>query len=425
LPGKHHSLQEGFIFVAYAKKAQAANYLIGADGTRALRWNSKQIGKPTNIKINQNKNGMITLQGGIGNYTIVDNIRYSHFAGNNYLGLANHPDMVKNAIHSLEKYGINFSASRQTTGTSDLHLELERQLAEFKDQQAAIIFATGYMGNKLLLDSLKDEYTAVFADSLAHPSILDGIPKEISAIHFYGHCDPVGLDALLKKHRGHRPLIITDGVFALTGEIAPLDQIYALAEKYNAIVVVDDAHATGVLGKNGRGTPEHFALDGAKNLYQSETMSKAMGGYGGFISSEKETIDRIRCQSRFYGASTALPPPIVAAGCASLKMMKEHPELRGRLMEHAALIRKGVRELDFDTADGITPIIPLFFTDWQKAKGLSDFLKENHIIAPAVDYPVTLDKFIVRITVSALHTTDQIEELLSVLQKWRDKHSDM
>jgi 7-keto-8-aminopelargonate synthetase-like enzyme len=217
-------------------------------------------------------------------------------------------------------------------------------------------------------------------------------------------------------------LIITDGVFALTGEIAPLDQIYALAEKYNALVVVDDAHATGVLGKNGRGTPEHFALDGAKNLYQSETMSKAMGGYGGFISSEKKIIDKIRYQSRFYGASTALPPPIVAAGCASLKLMEEHPELRGRLMEHAALVRKGVRELDFDTADGITPIIPLFFEDWQKAKGLSDFLKENHIIAPAVDYPVTLDKYIVRITVSALHTREQIEGLLSVLRKWNDKH---
>lgn len=364
---------------------------------------------------------MITLKGAIGNYITLDDIRYSYFAGNNYLGLANHPEMVKEAIHSLEKYGINFSASRQTTGTSDLHLELEKQLAEFKNQQDAVVFATGYLGNKLLLDSLKDQFTAVFADSMAHPSIIDAIPNDISDTFRYDHCNPADLEILLKKHSQHRPLIITDGVFALTSEIAPLDQIYALAEKYNALVVVDDAHATGVLGKNGRGTPEHFALDGAKNLYQSETMSKALGGYGGFLASGKEVIDKIRCQSVFYGASTALPPPIVAAGCASLKIMKEHPELRDRLMDNAALVRQGVGELDFDTAVGITPIIPLFFKTRQKAKGLSDFLKENRIIAPAVDYPVTVNRFIVRITVSALHTKDQIEELLSVLMKWKDK----
>lgn len=365
---------------------------------------------------------MIILKGAIGNYITIDDIRYSYFAGNDYLGLANHPEMVKEAIHSLEKYGINSSASRQTTGTSDLHLKLEKQLAEFKNQQDALVFGTGYLGNKLLLDSLKDQFTAVFADSMAHPSVTEAIPKDISDTFRYDHCNPVHLEILLKKHSQHRPLIITDGVFALTSEIAPLDRIYDLADKYNAIVVVDDAHATGVLGKNGRGTPEHFALDGAKNLYQSETMSKALGGYGGFLASGKEIIDKIRYQSRFYGASTALPPPIVAAGCASLKMIKKHPELRHRLLENSDFIRQGVSELDFDTTGGITPIIPLFFKTRQKAKELSDFLKENHIIAPAVDYPVTMDRFTVRITVSALHTKDQIKELLSVLKKWNDKH---
>ena len=368
---------------------------------------------------------MITLNSGVGNYVTLKNIQYSYFAGNNYLGLANHPEIVKTVIHSLEKYGVNFSASRQTTGTSDLHLELEKLLAEFKNQQDAIVFATGYMGNKLLLHALKDDYTAIFADSQAHPSILDGIPKDISHVNFYDHCSPNHLENLLKNSKNFRPLIITDGLFALTGEIAPLDRIYALAEKYNAIVIVDDAHATGVLGKNGRGTPEHFGLDGAANLFQSETMSKALGSYGGFISAKKEIIHEIRSKSKFYGASTSLPPPIVAAGCASLRFIKQHPDLRDKLKENARSVRSGVMGMDFSTTDEITPIIPVFFKEAHSAKSLSEFLEENQIIAPYIDYPVKTDKFIVRITVSATHTKDQIEHLLYTLRKWRDKHGNI
>jgi 7-keto-8-aminopelargonate synthetase-like enzyme len=361
---------------------------------------------------------MISLESGIGNYITLNGKQYSYFAGNNYLGLANHPKLIRAATDALEKYGVNFSASRQTTGTSELHLELEKLLAEFKDRQDAIVFASGYMGNSILLKTLKAEYSAIFADSLAHPSILDGVPPELSPIQFYGHCNPDHLEQLLKKSKS-QPIIITDGIFALTGEIAPIDEIYSLAKKYNAHLIVDDAHATGVLGENGRGTPEHFNLGGAANIYQSETMSKALGGYGGFISADKKIIDKIRSQSTFYGASTALPPPIVAAGCAALRFIKHNPELRKKLMLNAELLRKGLHTLDFETIDGITPIIPLFFQDKQKAKDLSNFLKENKIIAPTVDYPVVLDKFIVRITVSTNHSMEQINNLLEILKKWR------
>jgi len=365
---------------------------------------------------------MITLKGGVGNYITLKNKQYSYFAGNNYLGLANDPEIVANVMHSLEKYGINFSASRQTTGTSDLHLELEKLLAEFKNKQDAIIFATGYMGNSLLLRALKDDYTAIFADSQAHPSILDGIPGNKSNIRFYDHCNSSHLEDLLKKAKNQKPLIMTDGVFALTGEVAPLDQIYALAEKYNAIVIVDDAHATGILGKHGKGTPEHFGLDGAANLYQAETMSKALGAYGGFISADKEFINEIRSKSSFYGASTSLPPPIVAAGCASVRYIQKHPDLRDKLMENARFVRRGIMEMDYSTTDEITPIIPVFLESTRSAKDLSEFLEKNRIIAPAIDYPVKTDKFIVRITVSATHTKDQTEHLLDILKKWSAKH---
>ncbi len=198
-----------------------------------------------------------------GNYITIGNQQYSYFAGNNYLGLANNPVVVNEAILALKKYGTNFAASRQTTGTSDIHIKLEAIIADFKDREDAIVFATGYLGNSLLLNVLKPNYSAVFIDSMAHPSILDSIPKEIQKMEFYNHCDANHLESLLRKAKLHRPLIITDGIFALTGEIAPIDQIYSLAEKYNAMLVVDDAHATGILGKHGRGTPEHFNLNNA------------------------------------------------------------------------------------------------------------------------------------------------------------------
>jgi 7-keto-8-aminopelargonate synthetase-like enzyme len=365
---------------------------------------------------------MITLKGGVGNYITLWNKQYSYFAGNNYLGLANHPEMIKEVTHSLEKYGINFSASRQTTGTSDIHLQLEEHLANFKNCEDAIIFASGYMGNSLMLKALRNSYSAIFVDSMAHPSILDGIPKDVSQVIFYEHKNANHLEELLKKHNNHRPLIITDGIFALTGEIAPLDQIYSLAEKYNALLIVDDAHSTGVLGENGRGTPEHFQLDGALNIYQSETMSKAIGAYGGFIASENKIIQKIRTKSTFYGASTALPPPIVAAGNFSAAYIIQHPELRERLMENSLLIRTGIRELELSTTDDMTPIIPVFFNEQNKAENLSRYLEENGIIVPSINYPVKIDQFIVRITASASHTKDQIEKLLQILKKWRDNH---
>ena len=367
---------------------------------------------------------MVTLESSVGNYITLKNKRYSYFAGNNYLGLANHPALTEEAVRALKTYGVNFSASRQTTGTSALHLELEKLLAEFKNSGDAITFATGYLGNMLLFRALENRYSAIIADSMAHPSIIDGIPGNVSNVRFYNHCNIDHLEDQLKKLSKHRPLIITDGIFALTGEIAPLDRIYYLAQKYNAILVVDDAHSTGVLGKNGRGTLEYFNMEGADNIFQSETMSKAFGAYGGFISADKEIIHKIRTGSTFYSASTALPPPVVAAGIAAVKLIKQHPELRNRLLENACLVRTGVKEVGFSTTSDNTPIIPIFFNRPESAKSLSEFLEKNFIIAPSVDYPVKTDKFIVRITVSANHTEEQIGQLLIFLKNWRDSHGE-
>lgn len=283
---------------------------------------------------------MTLLNSGIGNYILSNGKKYSYFAGNNYLGLANHPDIKKAAIQSIKKYGVNFSASRQTTGTADIHLALERNLASFKEKQDAVIFASGYLGNRILLDILKGKYSSVFIDELAHPSIVESIPKDITAIHYYEHCSPDHLGKLLNDLRSGTPLIITDGVFALTGEIAPLDKIYPLVEKHKGILVVDDAHSTGILGETGKGTPEHFRLPDSGSIFQSETMSKALGSYGGFITGNNELTSSIREKSAIYQASTALPPPLVAAGLASLKIIQANPEIRVRLLEKARLDKK-------------------------------------------------------------------------------------
>ncbi len=355
----------------------------------------------------------------IGNYIHVSGKKYSFFAGNNYLGLSGHPDVKMAAKNAIDKYGLNFAASRHTTGTSDIHLELERELSEFKNADDSIVFASGYMGNGILLQVLKERFSTVFTDESSHPSILEGIPHDIRNIQSYRHGDIQHLEDLLIKHRNHPALIITEGVFALTGEISPIDEIYPLAQKYNAILIVDDAHGTGVLGEYGRGTPEYFSLQHASNLYQSETMSKALGVYGGFISSNQEIITLIRERSNICLASTALPPPLVAAACASVRIVREQPQLRQGLYKKASDIRKGLIESGYQTNQAPTPIIPVFFESLDQARNLSLYLEENGMIAPCISYPVKMDKFIVRITVSANHTSDQIEELSETLKKWK------
>ncbi len=359
---------------------------------------------------------MLIMESFSGNTIHSEGHQYSYFAGNNYLGLANHPDLVKAANEGIRNFGLNFAASRQTTGTSTIHLELEKILADFKQQEDAIVYASGYLGNKILLQALKGEYDAIFADSSAHASIIDGFPSDISKIYFYEHRNATDLELLINKHKSIRPLVITDGIFALTGEIAPLDEIYPVAEKYNGLLVVDDAHATGVLGENGKGTPEYFHLEHAPGIFQTETMSKAVGVYGGFISANHDVIKTIRENSHVYGASTALPPPMVAAACAALRIITNEPERREKMLLNALKIREGVKNLGYNTTESCAPIIPILFNDQKDATGLSDFLKSKGIIAPFVTYPVKTVQYIVRITVSAIHTEQQINELLNALE---------
>jgi len=239
---------------------------------------------------------------------------------------------------------------------------------------------------------------------------------------YYDHCDAEHLEYLLDYNRGSNTLIVTDGIFPLTGEIAPLDSIYHVVKKHDGLLVVDDAHSTGILGANGRGTPEHFGLPADDKIFQTETMSKALGGYGGFISGNKKLTETIRHRSATYQASTALPPPIAAAGIASMAILKANPGLRTELLDKAWRLREEIIALGFRTTHHRTPIIPVILDDREKAVGLCTFLEENGVIAPFMNYPVRKEMHQIRIAVSVSHTDDQTGQLLELLKKWKEKN---
>ncbi|HUX97411.1 MAG TPA: pyridoxal phosphate-dependent aminotransferase family protein [Bacteroidales bacterium] len=364
---------------------------------------------------------MILLNSDIGNYVISNGRRFSYFGGNNYLGLASHPEVKEASIRAIEKYGVNFSASRRTSGTADIHLELEKRLSGFKGSENTVVFSSGYQGNGILLEVLKEKYSTLFIEQYAHASIRSAVHSEKKEAIFYNHCDAEHLESLLFQHKNISALIITDGIFPLTGEIAPLDKIYNLAKKYNAVLVVDDAHATGVIGKSGKGTPEYFNLPEDDNLFQSETMSKALGSYGGFISGTRSFTENIRERSATYQASTSLPPSVVAAGIAALRIIDENRDLQAGLLKKADNMRAMIRNQGFKTTDSITPIIPLMFSDELTARRLSSYLEENGFIVPYMNYPSEKQQYLIRIAVSVLHTEEQISELSGVLDKWKSR----
>lgn len=360
---------------------------------------------------------MFILESAAGSYVYSRGKKYSYFGGNNYLGLASHPAVRKAVISAVKKYGINFSASRCTTGTAAIHLELEKKLSAFKGKNDTVVFASGYQGNTIMLDVLKEKYSIILADEMAHASILSAIPRDKEII-FFSHRDAGSLASLIVKRKIAKPLIITDGVFALTGEIAPLDKIWPVVRKHNGILVVDDAHSTGVLGETGKGTPEFFSLPENENIFQTETMSKALGGYGGFISGSRNLVESIRQRSTTYQASTALPPPVVAAGIASLKIIKENPELKNKLLEKSAQLKEEIIALGFRTMGDNTPIIPLIMSSAERAKSLSSFLEKNGIIVPFMNYPSRNEMYILRIALTANHSSAPISSLTANLNKW-------
>ena len=339
-------------------------------------------------------------------------------ASNNYLGLTTHPKLKEAALKAVERYGAGTGSVRTIAGTFTMHEELEKKLAEFKHTEAALVFQSGFTANVGVLSSILDERDVVISDALNHASIIDGIRLTKAARRIYRHNDLDDLEAALKETQQYRTrLIVTDGVFSMDGDIAPLPQIVELAERYDAIVMVDDAHASGVLGKNGRGTVDHFGLHGRVHI-QLGTLSKAIGVLGGYVAGSQVLRDYLIHRARPFLFSTSHPPAVTAACLAAIEVLLTEPERIERLWANTRFFKDGLKNLGFDTGNSETPITPVIVGDEALAMKLSDKLFEYGVYAQGIVYPtVPKGKARVRTIVTAVHTKEDLEAALHAFEK--------
>lgn len=346
-----------------------------------------------------------------------------NFSSNDYLGLASHPYIIESAVKSLEKYGFGSGASRLLLGGSILHRDLEKEIANFKKAESALIFNSGYSANIGIIPAITDEGDVIFSDELNHASIIDGCRLSKAKKIVYKHKNLKHLSELMKKEAGSKKIIITDSVFSMDGDIAPLTELYDLCSDFNSetpgcLLYIDDAHGTGVLG-NGRGALAHFGLKPEPWVLQMGTFSKALGSFGAFAAGSKETIEWILNTARSFMFSTALPSCVAAASIASLELIEKEPELIKRLWQNREKAVKEITQLGYDTMGSETPIIPLKTGTVEKTMQLSEHLLANSIYAPAIRPPtVAIPR--IRLTITSAHTDKDIEMLIKALAGYID-----
>jgi glycine C-acetyltransferase len=348
-----------------------------------------------------------------------------NFCANNYLGLSNHPKLVAAAKEGLEKYGYGMSSVRFICGTQDIHKDLEKQISSFLGTDDAILYSSCFDANGGLFETLLDNECAVISDALNHASIIDGIRLCKAERVRYAHADMKDLEEKLKQTQHAKlRLVATDGAFSMDGDFAKLDQICDLAEKYDALVMIDDSHCTGFIGKTGRGTHEHCGVMGRVDIITS-TMGKAMGGAsGGFTSGRQEIIDILRQRSRPYLFSNTLAPPIVFAAIQAFKMLKETTELRDRLEENTMYFRKEMTAKGFDIRPGSHPIVPIMLGDAKLAVDFAADLLAEGIYVIGFSYPVVpKGEARIRVQLSAAHTRDHLDRAIAAFAKIGKKYS--
>jgi glycine C-acetyltransferase len=350
------------------------------------------------------------LQGPQGSAIKVGGREVINFCANNYLGLANHPAIVEAAHEGLRQYGYGMASVRFICGTQDLHKQLEAAIAGFLSKEDAILYSSCWDANGGLFETILGEEDAVLSDELNHASIIDGIRLSKAKRFRHKHADLAELEAGLKDASGCRlRLIATDGVFSMDGALAPLPEICDLADKYDAVVMVDDSHATGILGPNGKGTPEHFGVLDRVDIITS-TMGKTLGGAaGGFTCASKEVVDYLRQRSRPYLFSNAVPPPIIRATLQAVQLIRESSALRDRLHANARQLRQALTAAGFTLKPGQHPILPVMLGDAALAGKMADRLLEHGIYVIGFSFPVVPQgQARIRIQLSAAHTPEQL-----------------
>ena len=353
----------------------------------------------------------------------VDGRKVLMLCSNNYLGLSNHPRLKKAAERAVRSHGVGSGSVRPIAGNMDLHMELERRLAKFKEAEASLVFQTGFAANSGLIPQLADAGDIIVSDELNHGSIIDGVRLSKADRAVYRHCDAEDLGSVLAKVEGHDPpyrrvLIITDGVFSMDGDIAPLDAISRLAHDHGAMVYVDDAHGEGVLGDGGRGIASHFKLGYGDVHVEMGTFSKAFGVVGGHISGSRDLINFALNKSRTWLLSGSHPPAVVAACTAAIDVLESEPRHVKNLWSNTDRFRKGIREMGFNTGKSQTPIIPVMIGDSGAAKRFSARLFDLGVFALPIVFPmVSKDKARIRTIMNAALTKKDLEEALAAFEK--------
>ncbi|MYL48619.1 glycine C-acetyltransferase [Halobacillus litoralis] len=361
---------------------------------------------------------LIPLESAQGSKVTIKGKEVIQLSSNNYLGLTSHPKMKEAAEKANEVYGVGTGSVRTIAGTLKMHEDFEEKLAKFKHTEAALVFQSGFTTNQGVLSSILGKEDVVISDELNHASIIDGIRLTKADRKIYKHVDMESLESALKESGDYRTrLIVTDGVFSMDGNIAPLPKIVELAEKYDALVMVDDAHASGVLGANGRGTVNHFNLDGRVHI-QVGTLSKAIGVLGGYVASTKTLRDYLIHKGRPFLFSTSHPPAVTAANDAAIDVLLEEPELIEKLWDNTKFFKDGLNALGFDTGISETPVTPVMVGDDALTHKFSDELFEEGVFAQGIVFPtVQRGKGRVRTIVTAEHSKEELQEALDAFEK--------
>jgi glycine C-acetyltransferase len=379
-----------------------------------LQWIDEEIAA---LKAAGLYNQIRTIDSPMGAWVTIEGQRVLNFCANNYLGLANHPRLIQAAKEGMDRYGIGPGAVRTIAGTFTLHQQLEADLAKFKKAEACLTFQGGFMANLATIPTLVGQEDVIFSDRLNHASIIDGCRLSRAKIVAYEHTDVADLARQLHEHTAYRRrLIVTDGVFSMDGDIAPLDQICELAEKHDCLLMVDDAHGEGVLGEGGRGIVDHFGLHGRVDV-EVGTLSKAFGVVGGLVAGKQSIIEWLRQRGRPFLFSSAMTVPDVAACLESVKILAESTELVEKLWRNAGFFKRELAGLGFDIGHSTTPIVPVMLGEALLAQQFSHRLFEAGVFAMAIGYPtVPQGKARIRVMNSAAHSLDDLEKALAAFQ---------
>jgi glycine C-acetyltransferase len=363
-------------------------------------------------------NTIRTIESPMGARVTIDGRELLNFCANNYLGLANHPRLREAAKRAIDEMGIGPGAVRSIAGTTSLHVALEERLAHFKKAEACITFQSGFNANLATIPALVGRGDVIFSDELNHASIIDGARLSRAEIVRYGHNDPQDLRRKIETTTEYkRRLIVTDGVFSMDGDIAPLDEIAAVANEFAILLMVDDAHGEGVLGEGGRGIVDHFGLHGQVDV-EVGTMSKAFGVVGGMVAGKKVIVEWLRQRGRPFLFSSAMTAPDAAACLEAVEILQESTELVDRLWANANLFRQEMKKLGFDTGFSQTPIVPVMLGEAPLAQRFSRRLFEEGLFAMAIGYPtVPQGKARIRVMNSAAHRSDDLEQGLETFAR--------